>query len=153
MALLYAAIVEDEDMAAVSQMTLASATELNQPVSIEKYLELSQQLATRNPLDISHFSANYIEGSISVDKQVIAFFPMPFDSNWSARINGEQKDLIQLQAGLTGLILPPGNHQISLSYTPPFLLYGLFGTILGVVLYILLAFRNRRSVINLTPRH
>jgi uncharacterized membrane protein YfhO len=150
MALLYAAIVEDEDMALVGQMTQASTAELNLPISIENYLDLSRQLATRNPVDISHFSANNIEGSISVDKTVIVFFPMPFDSNWSARVNGEQKKMIQIQAGLSGLILPPGDHQISLSYTPPYLLYGLIGTALGVILFIWLAFRHRRLEINLT---
>jgi uncharacterized membrane protein YfhO len=81
-------------------------------------------------LMITKFSETNIKGNINLKTKKILFLSIPFDKGWHATVNGKDTDLQRVQWGLTGLVLDKGNHQIELSFTPP---YRKEGTIVSLI--------------------
>ncbi len=48
-----------------------------------------------------------------------------YNSWWRAKVDGEDCDIFPVNHALTGIFLPPGSHQVELSYVPPFSWLGL----------------------------
>ena len=46
------------------------------------------------------------------------FFTIPFDANWKCKINGQKAELSRVNLGFTGIVLPPGKHEIELYFVP-----------------------------------
>jgi uncharacterized membrane protein YfhO len=81
-------------------------------------------------LTITKFSETNIQGNINLKSKKILFLSIPFDKGWHATVNGKDTDLQRVQWGLTGLVLDKGNHQVELSFTPP---YRKEGTIVSLI--------------------
>ncbi|MFQ5508520.1 MAG: YfhO family protein [Leptospirillia bacterium] len=103
----------------------------------------------REVLRISHFGHNRIEGDITVTGKKLLFFSIPFDTGWSAEVNGKPQTLVPVNIGLMGLVLAAGEHHVSLTYQSPFRLPGLLLSCLsmGVFASMIVAarMRNRRG--------
>jgi uncharacterized membrane protein YfhO len=143
LAMLRAAVVEDEDADALQGMSqLTMPTEPSKPTpDMEGYLARARRLAENNVFAISEFSANRIYGTVSAPETRILFLPMPLDSGWNARVDGVRRQMIMLHGGLTGLVLEAGAHRVELAYRTPTLLIGLLGTGAGIVIYLVLVMR------------
>lgn len=55
----------------------------------------------------------------------VALFQFPYNEGWRLEIDGETSKLFAVNGGLTGAVIPSGEHQIRLSYSQPYLMEGL----------------------------
>ena len=70
------------------------------------------------------------------------FFSIPWESGWSAYIDGEPVELEKVNIGFMGLVVPAGDHEIELRYDTPGLKVGAictFGGAAALVIYWLAA--------------
>jgi len=89
-------------------------------------------------MKMTKFSQNNIKGNIDLEKTAVVVFTMPYDVGWTATVNGKKEKMHLVDAGLAGLLLPKGKHNISLEYSPPFMKIGFLISILGLILLVLL---------------
>lgn len=64
-------------------------------------------------------------------KDEFVFFSIPWESGWSATIDGEAVDLEKVNIGFMGLAVPAGDHEIVLHYETPGLKAGAIATVGG----------------------
>lgn len=139
LALLKALVIPDEYEAAVS--TLLSPLDTNQAWFTEDaYLEdceaRRQMTADRFTRDNRGFSAD-----ITLDSENYVFFSVPYEKGWTATVNGESAEIVQVAVGFMAVRCPAGSVTIRFDYMTPGLRIGLCITLaaaLLLTLYILL---------------
>jgi len=92
-----------------------------------------------NIFNIIHFSQNDIEGTIMTGEPKILFFSIPFDKGWRAVIDNTTIAPRLCNIGFIGFFLEPGYHTIKLTYAPPYFLWSLTVSVLGLMIYFALA--------------
>ena len=85
--------------------------------------------------------------TITADAEKYAFFSIPNDSGWSARVNGEEAEIVDV-CGFMAVRIGEGRNRIEFHYTVPGLGAGTALTLAGLftaVLYILYWERKKRK--------
>lgn len=59
---------------------------------------------------------------------------IPYNSGWSAKVDGQKVKLYKANYGFMACYLKEGQHQIELRYVTPGIRVGIFCTILSIVL-------------------
>ena len=99
----------------------------------------------RQSLTMGHFSQNEIVGTITLDKDQLLFFSIPYDKGWHAEVDGKPADLLRANVGFMGLMLTPGKHTVSLRYQQPYLWFGLSVSLLALVIYVIALVKGNRK--------
>lgn len=72
------------------------------------------------------------------EKERLVFFSVPHDNGWKAYIDGKETEILTINGGLMGIIVPEGESQIEFKFTTPGLKAGMIISIvslLGLGLY------------------
>ena len=89
--------------------------------------------------DNDGFSATF-EG----DRERLVFFSVPYESGWSATVNGEPAEVEKVSVGFMAVKVPAGKSEIRFDYTTPGLSMGAVITLLSAVLLGLYLFLTKR---------
>ena len=117
----------------------------------------------QNQLVINTDKSNdrYIEGTVNVNEGQLLFTTIPYEEGWTLKVDGKKADnlivenvnedgtirysnnsdaesgtVIMLESTI-GLKLPPGQHTITMKYTPPGFTLGIFTLILGIAIMVM----------------
>ncbi len=142
-ALLEAFVIEDEDKHHFEGFSSRDPATITQNFRRSSYQRLLQD-SPRSLMKISEHSHNTIRGSIETEKRRLLFFSIPYDSNWSARIDGEPATVHLVNCGFSGVIVEPGHHDIALEYRQPLLKERLAVSAITVIACCCIAFVQRR---------
>ncbi|MBO5618348.1 MAG: YfhO family protein [Pseudobutyrivibrio sp.] len=77
------------------------------------------------------------------DKDTYVYFSIPYDTGWTALIDGQKTDIIE-SGGMMILKVPAGEHSIALNYITPGFRVGLAVTIISLVIFIGLIIISKR---------
>ena len=85
--------------------------------------------------------------SITLKKDNLVFFSVPYDEGFTATVNGEKAEVLNVDGGLIAIPAKAGENAITLTLTPKWLRLSEGLTALGAVLFVLylLALRRRRA--------
>lgn len=81
------------------------------------------------------FHEDRLEGTVAAPARELLVFSIPFDSGWSARVDGAPARLLRVDFGLTGLLIQPGDRRVALSFTPPLLWAGILLSLAALAVY------------------
>lgn len=95
-------------------------------------------------LKITKFLETNIRGNINLKTKKILYLSIPFDKGWHVTVNRKKADLHRVQWGLTGLILDKGNHQVELTFTPPYRKEGTLVSLFSLGLFGIILFISKR---------
>ncbi len=102
----------------------------------------------QQPLNITEYSGDNIEGTITVNDNQVLFTSIPYEEGWTVKVDGKKLDLITndlpeyqtadqcvsiYASTFLGVKLTPGEHTVELSYTPPGIVTGIIAFIAGLV--------------------
>jgi uncharacterized membrane protein YfhO len=80
-------------------------------------------------LNVTSFRQSHIEGSVRLEQKSVLVVQTPFDRGWRALQDGKAAPVLKADIGLLGVVLEPGEHNIELRYSTPFLGHGLIITL------------------------
>lgn len=87
-----------------------------------------------------------LTGDISVSNDKILCLSIPYDSGWSAYVDGEKVELLQANTAFMAVELEVGNHHVELKYWTPGLTGGIILSGAGLVSFIgLIIYWRRKS--------
>lgn len=86
-----------------------------------------------------------VTGTISVSRDKMLCIALPYDSGWSACVDGERVKLYQANTAFMALELSPGDHEIELKYWTPGLTAGILLTCVGAAGLIVLVVWQRKD--------
>ncbi len=125
-------------------VTRGSATiyfyQLNSDVLDRGYAALSDEKLT-----LTSFSDTSFTGDITVQEDGYLYLSMPYESGWSAEVDGEKVEVECLFGAMCGIQLSAGTHSISLKYCPSGFVPGLMIAIGCVALLAVLWYLERRK--------
>ena len=115
--LLKSVVVDDKDLA-----NYAVLQRIEHPVDPEVYnleqLANDVERLKQDVFNMTIFSQNKIKGNITMQKDKILFFTIPFDKGWRAFDNGKEIPVALVNIGFSGLLLNAGTHEIELRFEP-----------------------------------
>ncbi|MCP1309712.1 YfhO family protein [Paenibacillus tyrfis] len=91
----------------------------------------------KETLSITSFNDDHIEGNISLSDNKLLFLSIPFDKGWHAYIDGVSEPIHLVSAGMSGVYLTKGTHEVTLKYTQPGLIVGGIVSIISLALLLL----------------
>ncbi|MGB4613289.1 MAG: YfhO family protein [Erysipelotrichaceae bacterium] len=119
----------------------------------EDLYELVQNIEPSGSIDfelLEFYNDNHLYGHIKNDVKQVLYFSIPYTKGWRVYDNEIMVDTYKVQGGFIGILLEPGDHYITLQFSPPGFKYGAYSTIIGalgvIVLFVLDLKTKERSV-------
>jgi uncharacterized membrane protein YfhO len=137
--LLNSFFVDDNDLPLLKNLNKISAKD-SIPINsftLDVYQNAINTLKT-DTLSWSHLEETLLQGQINTNTNKLVYLSIPYDKGWHLKINGNNEKIIKVNAGMTGILLPKGKHNIELSYQLPYFYKGLVLLLIGVFLYTIL---------------
>ncbi|MGI5893011.1 MAG: YfhO family protein [Candidatus Merdivicinus sp.] len=114
------------------------------PLPDEEYPTLSEEgLAELAQLRNEHTCSSFVRDNtgftaeISLDRENLVFFSVPWDTGWSATVNGEPVQIEKANAGFMAVRVPEGEAVIRFEYRTPGLTIGFIITGSAAVLFVI----------------
>ena len=115
--------------------------------SMDTYPQRAEALREHS-LENVKVDTNTVTGDITVDTDQMLVISLPYQSGWTAWVDGEKTDIQKVNYQYMGLNLTPGTHSIRLHYQLPGLHYAFLITAGGAGVFVLIIlfnfFRKRR---------
>lgn len=113
--LMRALVLEDEDAAQYGKYLTELPDEMLEDLHYDSY---TQDCADRRAHSCSVFQMNNagFHAEIALDKANLVFFSVPYDDGFTAYVNGEKADILQVDEGLMAVLCPAGANSIDFVY-------------------------------------
>lgn len=113
--LMRALVLTDEDVAQYGKYLTELPDEMLEELYYDSY---TQDCADRRAHSCSVFQMNNagFHAEITMDKANLVFFSVPYDDGFTAYVNGEKTDILQVDEGLMAVLCPAGASSIDFVY-------------------------------------
>lgn len=81
---------------------------------------------------------------IRLEEAKALVFSLPYGNGWNALVNGEKAEIKKANTAFMALELPPGEYEIELHYTTPFIKSGLLLSLCSVVIFIVIVIMKEK---------
>ena len=127
-------VVEDEYGEAAGRIYPHYEYDADEELTYEGFTEAC---AERRSESCSSFTYNdeSFTAEYSAEGDELVFFSVPYDSGWSAEVNGEPAGIIKAGVGFMAVAVEAGDNTISFSYTTPGLYAGMAVTAVSAVAF------------------
>lgn len=105
----------------------------------------------KDTMTLDQFTETTFKGKINLPEDKMLYISIPYDGGWKAVVDGKEQPKILLSAGMTGLMLTKGAHNIELTYNLRYFNTGVYLSIAGIVLFVVLFFFMRKKPQVVTP--
>lgn len=112
---------------------------INEDVLNEGYELLSDETIT-----LTEFTDTGLTGTITAEEDGLCYFSIPYDTGWTATVDGEEVELESVGDAMVALSLTAGTHTITLSYTPNGFVAGVCITVGSIVILVVLYVIERK---------
>lgn len=76
------------------------------------------------------------KAEITLEKDNLVFYSIPYDSGWSAKVNGKEVEIEKVNIGFMAVLASKGENTIEFTYKTPGLSAGIYISILSLVIFI-----------------
>ena len=113
--LMRALVLTDEDVAQYGKYLTELSEDMLNDLHYDSY---TQDCADRRAHSCSVFQMNNagFHAEITLDKANLVFFSVPYDDGFTAYVNGEKSDILQVDEGLMAVLCPAGASSIDFVY-------------------------------------
>lgn len=116
---------------------------LMEPVTPEETQNLNYDtyradVAERRLMAVSDFTADHtgFTAHITLDKENLVFFSVPYDEGFTATVNGEEVTIERVSGGMSAVLCPAGTSEIVFTYVTPGWTAGVAVTAAAIVVWI-----------------
>ncbi len=88
---------------------------------------------------------NTVKGTISLDETKLLATQIPYSEGWTAIVDGEEAEVLNVNTMFCGLLLEPGEHTVEFNYVTPYAYYAVGMTVAGLVLLVVIFFVYRKK--------
>ena len=119
---------------------LLSPFEKNNDVFTEEYYLKACTKRASSACHTFNYDSKGFTAQISSQKDNLVFFSVPWDSGWSAKVNGENVDIEKVDTGFMAVPVSEGENTITFTYQTPGLKTGFMISIAGLTGFIIYMF-------------
>lgn len=129
-------VLKDKELP-LTGIQMISGNDTLKDLSIDSFRQYISVLGS-DSLHQLKINDQHIEGKISMNAPGIMYLSLPYDDGWKLMVDGKETPKLLLNAGMTGIYLPIGNHQITLDYDLRFWSKGILMTVFGLILFVVI---------------
>lgn len=110
--------------------------------------ELFQQdidILKENQWQITEYNDRYITGTINAEEGQLMLTSIPSEPGWSIKVDGKKVEPVEILKAFIGIQLEPGQHTVTMKYTPPGFNVGVVTLILGIGLIVVFYLYDRKN--------
>ncbi len=97
----------------------------------------------RGQFTITSFSDTTLSGNCTAIENGLCYFSMPYDSGWTASVDGIKTNILSVGDAMTAIPITEGEHHITLHYRPKGFIMGIIFTCGSILLFFLSYFGER----------
>ncbi len=98
----------------------------------------------KESLHVDYVSDDLIKGNINVSDDKLLFLSIPHNKGWRVYVDDVEQTLVSVNAGLSGVFLEKGEHEIKVKYSQPGLMAGGIVSGISIVLLISLIYLRKK---------
>jgi uncharacterized membrane protein YfhO len=142
--------ISDNNLADLNEVTLTEIKDLLKSFTLKTFSAVVEQKRSGS-LNLTDFSQKHFKGDITLEKNKLLFFSIPFDKRWKAFDNGHPVPIVQTNIGFSGIMLDKGAHRIELKYLPEYIKPAFCVSLLFLIVYLALGFLKTTKLKNKPP--
>lgn len=96
-------------------------------------------------VSVTSYTSDSVEGRITLKEDGLILFSIPYDTGWTAKLDGEEREIFPVAEGLLAIKAEKGEWKIELSYVSPGFKEGLFISMAGTLIFGFVIFRYKKS--------
>lgn len=110
-------------------------------VESDSYILCSEQLSEdsdkrrSSAADKFEFTNSGFNAKITLEKDNLVFFSVPYEDGWTAYVNGKPVEIEKVNVGFMAVLCKEGENKIEFKYTTPGLYIGILISIIGAVMF------------------
>lgn len=112
--------------------------------TMEQYADATAE-RREDVLEQVSIGKNRVSGEISLEEKKLLFLSIPYSEGWRASVDGQEVKLLRADTAYMALELEPGQHQVVLSYTTPYIRMGACMSALGWLAFAFYQWMSRRE--------
>lgn len=93
---------------------------------------------TAQAFQIGEMTDRHITGNVMAGENQRLFFSIPYDEGWDVVVDGKPAETTKVGDAFLAVDLEPGEHQVSLTYTPPGFVPGMAVSVVCIGVYVLI---------------
>lgn len=113
-------------------------------VSQDNFKEQAQKLENSR-LKVTTLHDNYVKGTVNAEDDGVLYLSIPYNNGWKVYIDGKEQKTYVADIAFTGLDITKGRHTVELKYRPVGFTAGLFMSVTGVVVLIVILIYKRQK--------
>lgn len=133
LAMIKTLIIPDDKEEEIKKVLRKYSEDIDGEISLENKNEDIQQHLTEIGEEFER-STKGVSMTMDADKDKYAFFSVPVDSGWSAMVNGEKTEILDIN-GLMAVKINEGSNEIMFIYEVPFLKAGSILSVCGFIIW------------------
>jgi uncharacterized membrane protein YfhO len=98
-----------------------------------------------NSLENLKYNSNSLSGTLKTKKDGTLFLSIPYNKGWTAKIDGEKKDIFPAHYTYSGISVTPGTHKFELYFVPPGLIQGILINVITIITLIIFHKRKKKK--------
>lgn len=91
----------------------------------------------QNQWEITKFNDRKMTGTITAEEGQIMMTSIPWEDGWTVKVDGKKVEPVKLLNALVGIPLEAGEHEVTMTFTPPGWNIGLVCLVAGILILIL----------------
>jgi len=143
--LLQGAVISDEDVSNMTSLTAFDPQQVDPSQFTFPRFQQDVNARKNGTFNMTQFEHDYLSGNVNFDKEKLLFFSIPFDKGWSMYVDGKEVEVLKVNIGFMGTVIPAGEHQVELKHSRLNITVLTLASILGLLLYVSLIFWYRRQ--------
>lgn len=112
-------------------------------LDVAAYERLYNRLV-ENRFDVSQFTSNRLEGTVTSTKPGQLLLSVPFDPGWQIKLNGNPVIPAALKDGIMAIPVAQGTHSLTMSFVPKGFYAGLALTLISIAAFVFMPILTRR---------
>ncbi len=97
----------------------------------------------KSKFNLDRYDNNHISGTINNQEDGILQISTSYSNGWSAYVDGNKTEIINVNTGFIGIPLNSGEHSVELVYSTPYLKIGIIFSVIGIFTFVIICFRKR----------
>ena len=143
---LKACVVADEDVSKVNGLKEFNLTDTvaESLFTFDTYKQGVDELG-KDSMITEKWDDTRIVGKINVSDSKIMYLSVPYDEGWKLRVDGKEQQKQVVFAGMTGIMLPKGQHTIEMVFGLRYISKGFLLMVIGLLAYAVMWFMTRNK--------
>lgn len=143
--LVKAAVIPDEDFDKLSSLQPFKGSQIDPSQFTYPSLQEDIRELKNGAFQLTEFHHDHLIGKVNMPKEKLLFFSIPYDQGWSMLVDGEEVEVLKVNIGFLGGMVPAGEHEVELVHSKSNMMVMKIISVIALIAFTVLIFWYRKN--------